>query len=366
MRIALYNVTTAVSLRGIESCVWELARAFRANSHEPEIVTGKGNINPYGEKSIRAFAFLPRQYYAFLPIGPRKLLERLIFFVSACPYLIKTRYDIFVIFKPFDFPAAIFLKLFHHRMKVIFFSGGTDFIFVDKWLGGFMDAICAPSRHNAEILKKRYHCPIHVAYYGVDTERFAPSEEKRARFRERLSVEKETTLLLSVGQLIGWKGHEIVVRSLPSLPNVRYAIIGIGDEEPALRELAASLGVSERFSLLGKIENGEISGYMNAADLFVHPSYEEPLGLVVLEALACGTPVVASDSGGVPEMIHDGVNGYLAKTGDPSDFAEKIRTALVKRTMLRENTRKRVLEDFTWKATAETLLSSVSNTKTQG
>ena len=133
-----------------------------------------------------------------------------------------------------------------------------------------------------------------------------------------------------------------------------------GDMEvERLRTLAAELGLSSQVGFVGRVEQQELPAYYNAADVCVVPSWYESFGLVALESMACGTPVVASRVGGLPTIVRDGVTGYLVPWRCPEPFADRLdillNNAAVNRTM-GEAARNRALT-MGWSAVADSLLT---------
>lgn len=140
---------------------------------------------------------------------------------------------------------------------------------------------------------------VRVLRNGVDLELFHPSD--RAAVRARLGLEGPT--LLSVGNLVANKGHDLVIRALASLPEHRLLIVGTGPEAAALDALSRRLGVAERVRLVGAVPHAELGQYYGAADALVLATVREGWPNVLLEAMACGTPVIATAVGGVPEIV---------------------------------------------------------------
>ena len=164
---------------------------------------------------------------------------------------------------------------------------------------------------------------IHVIYNGIDTARFSPAASRlaaRAQVEELVAPRRADALvLLFVGYSFRRKGLAQAVRAMAAAGDERLELWVAGGDDPASYErLARELGVGERVRFLG--HRSDVVGLMRAADVFVLPASYEPFGLVVLEALACGTPVITSRAAGVAELMTDGREGYLVD--DPSDTAE--------------------------------------------
>jgi glycosyltransferase involved in cell wall biosynthesis len=165
---------------------------------------------------------------------------------------------------------------------------------------------------------------VHVLRNGVDLEQFRPSDRERAR--RDLRVTKLT--LASVGNLVELKGHHLVIEALTLLPDWQLLIAGEGPERGRLTALATSLGVGARVTFLGEIPHEQMASIYSAADILVLASSREGWPNVVLEAMACGTPVVATAVGGVTEMLSTPMAGRLLEERSTAAIAAKVRDLL--------------------------------------
>lgn len=139
---------------------------------------------------------------------------------------------------------------------------------------------------------------------GVDLARFAPVPRENARAGLELSsIGRAGQVWLSVGNLIELKGVHIAIEALARVPDAILMVAGRGPDEPKLRSLANHYGVDQRVCFLGLVQHDDLPRYFNAADVLVVPSQSEGMPNVVLEAMACGTPVVATAVGGIPELL---------------------------------------------------------------
>ena len=155
---------------------------------------------------------------------------------------------------------------------------------------------------------------------GVDLQRFQPMD--RGAARAALGLERFT--LLSVGLLDPRKAHDLIIKALPALPDVDLLIAGIGPEKKNLEQLARDLGVSDRVTLLGPLPQTELKTYYNAADALVLASSREGWANVLLEAMACGTPVVASNVWGTPEVVAAPEAGVLMPERTPEGLVRAL------------------------------------------
>ncbi len=140
---------------------------------------------------------------------------------------------------------------------------------------------------------------ITVLRNGVDLELFHPAGREQAR--QQLGLARKT--LVSVGLLIERKGHELIIGAMPDLPGYELLIAGEGEERARLEALAVRLGVQDRVRLLGSVPHRELQKLYVAADALILASSREGWPNVLLEAMACGTPVVASNIWGNPEVV---------------------------------------------------------------
>jgi len=186
---------------------------------------------------------------------------------------------------------------------------------------------------------------IAVLRNGVDLDLFRP----RDRVRVRADLGLDGPVILSVGHLIPRKGHDLVIAALASLPELCLLIAGSGPEEAALRSLADRLGVSARVRFLGAVAHEALPEIYSTADALVLASSREGWPNVLLEAMACGTPVVATAVDGSPEVVAAPAAGRVVETRSAEALAEGIR-ALLAAPPARAETRA-YAENFGWEET---------------
>ncbi|KXB31564.1 glycosyl transferase family 1 [Dechloromonas denitrificans] len=156
---------------------------------------------------------------------------------------------------------------------------------------------------------------LRVMRNGVDLERFQPIEQTKAR--DRLGLPNNCRILLSVGNLIELKGHNIAIKALAKLNNnERLVLVGHGPERSALQELADKHQLSERVLFAGQVPNEELACWYSAADALLLCSSREGWANVLLESMACGTPVIATNIPGTNEVIRSNAVGRLMSRRD--------------------------------------------------
>jgi glycosyltransferase involved in cell wall biosynthesis len=156
---------------------------------------------------------------------------------------------------------------------------------------------------------------------GVDLELFKPGD--RAALRAELDMQGFT--MVSVGHLQPHKGHELIIQALPMLPDVCLYIVGRGPDRQKLEDLAQTLKVQERVRFAGSLPQSELKRYYGGADALVLASTREGWANVLLEAMACGTPVIASNVCGTPEVVAAPEAGVLMSERTPQGLIEAMR-----------------------------------------
>ena len=188
---------------------------------------------------------------------------------------------------------------------------------------------------------------VTVLRNGVDLELFRPVDRQAAR--KALGLTRRT--LASVGLLIDRKGHHHIIRALKQLPETDLLIAGDGPDRRALERLAQEEGVSDRVRFLGSVDQNRLREIYNAVDALVLASSREGWANVLLEAMACGTPVVASAVWGTPEVVARPEAGVLMPSLDPQGVAAGV-TSLFAAYPDHAATR-RYAEGFNWDATTQ-------------
>lgn len=199
---------------------------------------------------------------------------------------------------------------------------------------------------------------ITVIPCGVNLRTFHPVSRAAARSRTGFS---EGPVILAVARMEPLKGIERLVRAFARThdPAARLVVVG-GDDESApeierLGRLAAELGVGARVTFTGAVKHELMPYYYNAADVCVVPSYYESFGLVALESLACGTPVVATDVGNLAAMIREGETGFVVQGASDDALAGKIEEVLAwpRRTMSRARKTRASVSSYSWTDAAD-------------
>lgn len=221
---------------------------------------------------------------------------------------------------------------------------------LDRKLVRYADKILANSQYTASMVRKIYQRDADVVYPGVDIEKFRPNWKKEE-------------YIFTIGRLTKLKKIDLLLKALALLKHQRNQEIpliigGDGEERPNLMKLTQELGLDKQVRFTGRLLETEVHEYLGKAKVVVFPTTNEPFGLVPLEAMACGTPVIASDSGGPKETVLDGKTGFHFEADDELDLAHRIQILVENDNLLKEMSiasRRHVEQNFSWEKTAQKL-----------
>ncbi len=204
--------------------------------------------------------------------------------------------------------------------------------------------------------------PIRVIPGGVDLELFRPRPMTYAR--AELGLAPLQRVLLFVGRIQRLKGLEVLLRAFALLKEADTRVLVVGGQPTTAQEsreiarlqrLTARLGIADQVTFGGAVPHERLPLYYAAADVTVMPSSYESFGLVAVESLACGTPVVATRVGGLTSIVRDGETGFLVPWRDPALFAERIRTLLGEPALRRKMmaSARESVERYSWQRIAD-------------
>ena len=197
-----------------------------------------------------------------------------------------------------------------------------------QWAIGEADALISVSAALGQRLIELGAEPakVNVLRNGIDTKLFRPVD--RDSVRREIGLPDGKKLLISVGHLIERKRNRLTIDAVALLPDVHLALVGDGPERAALQAQAEHLGVADRVHFLGAKPHTALAAYYAAADAMVLASSREGWANVLLEAMACGTPVIASNIPGNPEVVQSRAAGLIVRENSPQGIAEAARDLL--------------------------------------
>ena len=200
--------------------------------------------------------------------------------------------------------------------------------------------------------------PIDVIPNGVDTDHFRPPAETA-----RVTESDRPLALISVARLLERKGlhHLFEAIAKPTPLPVTLTVVGTGPYQPELERQVGELGLSDRVSFAGFVRHAQLADMYRASDLFVLPSQTESFGLVFAEAMASGLPVLATQVGGIPELVRDGTDGLLVEPARPDQLRgalERLLAGPEERLAMGRQARGRIEAHYSWRAIAERYLAT--------
>lgn len=355
----------------VETRLQELLKSGEVETRVVSPVPWFFSTNPrYGEYARMAKSPLREEFHGidvrhpryFLPPKVGMSIAPFLMALGAIPaikQLLREGFDFDLIDAHYYYPdgvaAALLAKWF--RKPLVITARGTDVNLISRyfvprqlirWAANRASSSITVSNALSEVLSslKVDRSKLTVLRNGVDLNRFHPQPQAEAR--QTLGWPNAPTLL-SVGNLVENKGHDIAIRLLTQLPDFRLVIVGAGPERNALENLSAKLGVTERLIFAGRVAQQNLLTYYSAADILILASSREGWPNVLLESMACGTPVVATEVGGIPEVITTSDAGRMTDDRSSTGFLKIIKELwdnYPERTAVR-----RYAEMFSWEAT---------------
>ncbi|MBC2118138.1 glycosyltransferase family 4 protein [Listeria booriae] len=225
---------------------------------------------------------------------------------------------------------------------------------------GHMDGVIAPSSELtskiADILPEK---PARNISNGVDISKFFPSNVMRSNMRVKLGYRFEDKVVMIARRLEEKNGVLYFTKAIPKMvakdPTIQILIVGSGSQEDAIRTFIEENGLKDRVKIMTGVVNLEMPHYFNAADVVVLPSLMEATSIAGLEAMACGKPLIGTNVGGIPEIIHPGQTGYLVPPKSSDALATGVLEMLADEKQLYEmgdNALQIVYQNFAWQEIA--------------
>ena len=360
MRIALFTETFLPKVDGIVTRLRHTIEHLERNGDRVLVIAPEGGLREYKGAKVYGVPGMPLPLYpelklALPPLGTKSAIEEF------KPDLIHVVNPAFLGVGGIYYAKTMNIPLvasYHTHLPQYLYHYGLGAL--EGLLWELLKAFHNKARlnlctSNAMVQELIHHGIERVDLWqrGVDTEMFQPhlaSTQMRSRLSEG---NPEDPLLLYVGRVSAEKQIDQIKPVLEAIPQARLAIVGDGPHREALETYFA--GTKTNF--VGYLQGLELASAFASADAFIFPSRTETLGLVLLEAMAAGCPVVAARSGGIPDIVTDGVNGYLFEPDDPNGAiiaAKSLLEATEAREELRFNARHEA-EQWGWAAATEQL-----------
>ncbi|MFN0095823.1 MAG: glycosyltransferase family 4 protein [Dehalococcoidia bacterium] len=222
-----------------------------------------------------------------------------------------------------------------------------------NWVARRASRTIAVSEPLAETIRTGTGQPVDVIHIGVDIQRFRPAPEERVPGR-----------ILCVGRLVDLKGHRFAIEAMPAIldrvPSARLMIAGAGVIEDELRGLAGRAGVASQVEFLGEVSREAIPALLRTAAVYLQPSLSEGFAVSLLEAMASGLPVVASELPAFGDRLTDGQTGRIVPVGGVAAIADRVSELLLNPELggeLGSNARALVADRYTWCGVAQRTIS---------
>ena len=334
MRVAIITETFLPKVDGIVKVTCLLLDHLSRRGIEALVIAPRyGERARYNDVPIRSVPSLSFPLYpeARLGFATMSLYRDLTAFQPEVAHLfhpVMTGIPTMLMLKWMDVPTVTSFHLDYARLAPQFRLGALDLGFtgplideITRSVFNWADYSLAPSKQAQRRMRALGIAKVGLWRRGVDAEAFHPRFRSAAMREEMTEGNPDSTLLLYVGRLSEEKQIEHIRPTLEELPNARLALVGDGPARAGLERHYADLPVK----FMGYLRGERLSQAYASADIFVFPSRLETFGLVVIEAMAAGLPVVAARVGGVGDMITEGVNGYTFESGDRALLLEGVR-----------------------------------------
>jgi glycosyltransferase involved in cell wall biosynthesis len=334
LRVGLFTNNYFPMLGGVPTAVETIRQGLEALGHEVVVVAPRmAGADDAGRRVVRVPSVPAPTYPDFalpLPLGPalaRRLRAiELDVYHAHHPFLLgaSARRLARGARRPFVFTYHTLYDRYAHYVPLPRAMVARRAI---RWSARFADTadlVLAPSEFVARRLRTQgVRRPIEVLPTGIDLDRFRPGD--RADARRSLGLGVDDRVLLYVGRLDREKNLELLLDAVARvrIPRVRLLMVGRGKQAATIGRAAAGRGLRDRFVLRGGSPPGALPSYYRAADAFVFASTTETQGLAVLEAMACGLPVVAVRASGIEEIVVEGASGLLVPEDAPA-FAAAV------------------------------------------
>ncbi len=190
------------------------------------------------------------------------------------------------------------------------------------------DTIIAPSTAIKKLLESRgITVPVKIIPSGINIDNFANVTGQRDSIREKYNIKADDIMLITACRLTKEKNLEFLIKSFAKIAqkekNIKFMIVGDGAVKKDLEDMSEELGIKEMMIFTGLVDRTEIVSLYQSSDIFVFASHTETQGLVAVEAMAAGSPVVAVRASGIEDIVQDGEDGFLTSNSE-DEFAEKV------------------------------------------
>jgi len=342
---------------GFETATYNIARYLSMVGHDVHVITTLDEGLPKKDM-IKGF-YVYRIFRSNI-----RFFGTLLFWLKIFYHLKKIKSDIIHIQTiGIETPTFFLFKKLLRKPCVIWGRGSDVYVpwmfreQISKFVLKNADAVIALTEDMKKKMKKIYDRDISVIPNGIDLSKVECLSKEDVRLN--LGVKNDKKIILFVGALHPVKGLTYLVEAMKIIrdKNKQLILVGDGKERDHLKDLVKKYGLEKCVIFIGKVPNDKVFKYMMASDVFVLPSLSEGFPNVVLEAMASGLPIVATNVGGLSEIVKDGENGFLVDPKNPEQIAEKINLFLEDekfRERISKNSKNKAKE-YSWESIIERL-----------
>lgn len=353
MHVLTVSLDYPPNVGGIAAHVYELCQALKSLGHEVSLLTKNYDVYPQAEQMVDGIRIIPMPRRIFGPTYGLTINRQIDKAVK------RLKPDLVHIhgMRPLEFlkPKSVPIAYTNHTSGFLkrLAKGGYRIAKLQR-LFKTPDLFLAPSEELLEI-PFDIRAPKRFISNGIVPDRFIPNTNDRSRIRAELGLNDTHRLAIVTRRMVEKNGLIFLAEATRYLrnPDLRLLLIGDGPEQDKVQGILEQ-HFSGRYFMLGAMQHGDIVPYYSAADLSILPSLMEATSISCLEAMAAGLPIICTNVGGLPFLVEDGENGYLAKPADGEDLArclDKLLAGDLK--SLGMASRRAVEEKFSWTKIAE-------------
>lgn len=328
---ATFDLPGTPEVGGIETFAFTIGEEFIRQGHDVTLYGGKpkaGRRHRETSISLKLYDYIETKSIPDIGTRFQRLVQRLHFGWVTRKDWLKESFDLTLIFKPFDWPVALYWKVKSPQMKVIMSFQGEDFYPFDRFFYHSVDAAFAVSSFIAGIAGQRLGRQPSIIPNPVNITDFRPLETLMSEGAQ------EPFLIVATGRLIGWKGFDRLIHSLKRVNknqiHFKVVIAGDGSEKDNLIKMTKDCGLENVIKFPGALPQDQLIKLLAKADLFIAPSVGlESFSIAALEAASMGIPLILSDQIGMTEFLKPNeYSGYESNNID--DLSELICTRITK------------------------------------
>ena len=360
MRILTYSSPYPPQLGGMQSHVYSLTQALARMGHEVRVVTARnGRLTPLKQEDGNvSVARIP-----FLNIPKTMTLQYLSASAAYLTWQVLTwKPDVLHVHG--FWPDLLATKHLYPLVRIVHTAHESRFLMMAeqpryhrrlRFIVSKVDGLVGPSNELVETARGFGIPPARSTFLpnGVDAEMFSPSV--KGIIRERYGMAATANVILCPRRLVPKNGVNFLIDAAPPIfrshPETFFVIVGEGPEQSRLEDQAHELNIHDRVIFAGGISNDQMNRFYADADVVVLPSLKEATSISALEAMSSARPIVASNVGGLPYLVENGVTGSLVPPSDPEALATAISELLGssdRRRRMGDAARSRVLSELTW------------------